>query len=133
MATDTEKVRVLIPDTEAVFDGETLFSDDDIIVYLEIAGNNVLRAASYAVLAMATSEAIISKVIRTQDLQTNGATLAEALRKHAEFLRLRAEDSENFYFGVVYPDYDPVMPELTEFSYNYWLNDPGYGNGGYGN
>lgn len=120
MATDIEKVRVLIPDTEAVFDGTTLFSDDDIITYLEIANNNVLRAASYAVLAMATSEAIISKVIRTQDLQTNGATLAEALRKHAEYLGKKADLNDNFYFELVANPDSRLIPELTEEPYPVW-------------
>lgn len=113
MATDIEKVRVLIPDTELVFDGATLFSDADITTYLEIANNSPLRAAAYAVNAIATSEAIISKVIRTQDLQTNGAALASALLKHAEWLNARADKEESFYLDTVYTE---VMwtPEGTE-------------------
>ena len=120
MATDIEKMRVLIPDAEQIYDNDYLFDDDDLQTYLEVANGNPLRAAGYAVMAIATSEAIISKVIRTQDLQTNGATLAEALRKQAELLFKRADDDEakadGFYMNIV--DYDGVWPrpELTEFA-----------------
>lgn len=115
MATDIEKVRVLIPDTEAIFDGEKLFTDEDITTYLEISGGSVLLAASYAVLAIATSEVLISKVIRTQDLQTNGAAVAEALHKKAAALALRADKEDAFYLDVITTE---VMwtPEGTEQS-----------------
>ena len=91
MATDIQKMRVLIPDNEQIFDGDYLFSDNDLNAYLEVANNSVLRAASYAVLAIATSEAMISKVIKTQDLSTNGAAVADALRLTAKQLADRAD------------------------------------------
>ena len=75
MATDIQKMRVLIPDNEQIFDGDYLFSDNDLNAYLEVANNSVLRAASYAVLAIATSEAMISKVIKKNDILRNCVVL----------------------------------------------------------
>ncbi len=122
MATDIELVRTLIPDTEAIFgpsENETLFSDGDITNYLTVGGN-VLRAAGLAVYAIATSEALISKVIRTQDLQTDGAKVAEALMTKAKALMDRAdvEDVQGLsYFDII--DYGEgwsiYPPELTNY------------------
>lgn len=122
MATDIEKVRVLIPDNEQIFDGDYLFSDNDLNAYLEVANNSVLRAASYAVLAIANSEAIISKIIKTQDLSTNGAAVADALRLTAKQLADRADKEDElageFYLNVVDYGVGTTRPELTEW--NYW-------------
>lgn len=84
-STDIAKVRALIPDTEQVVwedgaDPEFLFSDAHIQAFLDTAGGSVLRAAGFAVMAVAGSEALISKIIKTQDLATDGASLATSLR-----------------------------------------------------
>lgn len=117
-STAVQKVRILIPDTEQVFDGETLFSDAELEIYLEI-GVSPLRAAGLAMIAISNSEAMISKVIRTQDLQTDGAKVAEAMRKNAETLFARAdkedEAANGFYFNIVDYNNTPTRPELTEF------------------
>ena len=122
MATDIQKMRVLIPDNEQIFDGDYLFSDNDLNAYLEVANNSVLRAASYAVLAIATSEAMISKVIKTQDLSTNGAAVADALRLTAKQLADRADKEDDlageFYLNIVDYGVEQNRPELTEW--NYW-------------
>ena len=78
MAEPKDLVRTLIPDTEAVFGDakdEYLFPDEQINNLLEIAGGNVLRAAGLAMIAVGNSEALISKVIKTQDLSTDGSKL----------------------------------------------------------
>ena len=122
MATDIQKMRALIPDNEQIFDGDYLFSDNDLSAYLEVANNSVLRAASYAVLAIATSEAIISKIIKTQDLSTNGAAVADALRLTAKQLADRADKEDDlageFYLNFVDYGYGTTRPELTEW--NWW-------------
>ena len=122
MATDIQKMRVLIPDNEQIFDGDYLFSDNDLNAYLEVANNSVLRAASYAVLAIATSEAMISKVIKTQDLSTNGAAVADALRLTAKQLADRADKEDElsgeFYLNVVDYGVGQSRPELTEWNWN---------------
>lgn len=118
MATDIEKLRVLIPDGEQIYDGEYLFSDEDLTILVEAARGSVLRAAGYAKIAIGDSEALISKVIQTQDLRTNGAAVAEAFRKSGEALLKRADQEDEldngFYFNIVYPN-QPRVPELTEF------------------
>ena len=122
MASDIEKMRVLIPDNEQVFDGDYLFSDNDLNAYLEVANGSVLRAASYAVLAIANSEAIISKIIKTQDLSTNGAAVADALRLTAKQLADRADKEDDlageFYLNIVDYGVGQNRPELTEWNWN---------------
>jgi len=120
-------IRALIPDTEAIFgdgDDETLFTDTEIGDYFTAGGSNILRAAALACLAIGTSEAIISKVIRTQDLQTNGPAVAAAMAKKAELLfdRADAEDraTDRGYFDIVdYGEGWKPVPELTEWNWSY--------------
>lgn len=104
------QVRLLISDVGAI----PVLSDDQIKGYLARWGLaptdaptervGIARAAADALDAIATSEALISKVIRTQDLQTNGAETAAALRAHAKSLRDRADqdefDDDGTFFGV---------------------------------
>lgn len=111
------QVRLLIPDTD---ESNLIFEDSQIAGYIQMArDNNLKRAAALAVDAIATSEALISKVIRTQDLSTNGAAVANALREHAKNLRQQADedddnDGSSFFFDYV--PFDPYGkgPELTE-------------------
>lgn len=122
MAGTIGQVRLLIPDTEAVFDGTTLFTDEDITGYLTIAGESALRAAAYAILAIANTEALISKVIKTQDLSTDGSKVADALRRTADVLLARADREESmadeFYYEVVDYPTGYELPELTEWNWN---------------
>lgn len=122
MATDIEKLRVLIPDNEQIFDGNYLFTDGDLTTYMEI-GVNVYRAAGLAMIAIANSEAMISKVIKTQDLMTNGAQVADAFRRNAQIMFDRAdkEDDEanGFYVDIVDGFAGPwPKPELTEWNWS---------------
>lgn len=103
--TDEGKVRLLIADTD---ENNLLFSDSQISGFLGIARNgSVKRAAADALDAIATSEALIGKVIRTQDLQTDGAKLADALRKHATELRRQADDDDADDGGASFFDIVP--------------------------
>lgn len=54
----------------------------------------VWRAAADALDAMATSELLTSKKIRTQDLSTDGPAVAAELRRKAAELRLRADEAD---------------------------------------
>lgn len=54
----------------------------------------VWRASADALDAMATSELLESKKIRTQDLSTDGVSVAAELRKKAAELRLRADEAD---------------------------------------
>lgn len=101
-STPLGQVRLLIADlNEASF----LVSDDQLQGYLAL--NRGARRAAAAVLdAMATSEVMVSKVIKTQDLSTDGAKVAAELRAQAAALRAQAdaEDaavSEDDFFAFV--------------------------------
>ncbi|MER2142189.1 MAG: hypothetical protein ABS888_00230 [Eubacteriales bacterium] len=96
------QVRLLIADlgTPPLLDDETLQG------YLVLEGQNVLRTAATALDAMATSDILISRKIRTQDLQTDGPAVAAALRAQAQALRIRADEAdakaeEESFFDII--------------------------------
>lgn len=127
MATEPKDlVRILIPDNEAVFGDakdEYLFEDADIEKFLEIANGSILRAAGLAMIAVGNSEALISKVIQTQDLKTDGSKLQSQWREsgQAMFDRADKEDAQNAagYFDII--DYGEGWgsdrAELTEHGF----------------
>lgn len=115
--------RTLIPDVETVFGeggDETLFSDSEITDFITAGGSNVLRAAAFACLAIGTSEALISKRIHTQDLQTDGPAVAKAMLDKAALLFSRA-DADDAVLNIGYFElidfgegWGTYPPELTE-------------------
>lgn len=115
--TDVGKVRALIPDVEEIDYDDSgtasfLFASEQIEALLGINGDNVRRAAADALDALATSEAYISKVIRTEDLQTDGAKVANAISLRAQRLRDAADADEERElednFKII--DYHPRPP-----------------------
>lgn len=116
--TDEGKVRLLIADTD---ENHLIFADAQITGFLAIARNgSVKRAAADALDAIATSEALIGKVIKTQDLQTDGAKLADALRKHAAELRRQADDDDDTDGGASFFD---ILPGPRRRSYTGELDE----------
>lgn len=113
-ATDEGRVRLLLNDVSAPW----IFNDAEITAFLDMEGGSVKRAAAQAIDTNADNEALASKVLRSQDLQTDGAKLADSLRKRATELRRQAdeagEDGDNFYFDVVDLE-DHCGPELTGY------------------
>lgn len=114
--TDVTRVRALIPDLELVPNSlrpgspvEYKFSDEAIAVYIELAKGNLFRAAAFAVSAQAMTEAEIGKVITTEDLSTNGATVMNAMQPRAVWLFSLADkfdaDADDAGFNIV-PMYD---------------------------
>lgn len=105
-STTIGQVRLLVPDTEQLGDSPTyLFSDPQIQALLALYSNNVKRAAAQAKLVLATSEALINKVIKTYDYQTDGAKLGAELRAQAADLRAEADrddlDDASDTFSIV--------------------------------
>jgi hypothetical protein len=95
------QVRLLIPDVEQLDNladptasAAYLFNDSQIQAFLTLYSNNVKRAAAQAKLVLATSEALINKVIRTADYTTDGAKLGAELRAQAAELKSEAEKDE---------------------------------------
>lgn len=100
-STAVGQVRLLIPDVEQLSNladstasPAYIFNDSQIQAFLTLYSNNVKRAAAQAKLVLATSEALINKVIRTADYTTDGAKLGAELRAQAAELKAEADKDE---------------------------------------
>lgn len=85
--TNNGRVRLLINDTD---DLDPVFDDEEIDAFLSMEGDSVKRAAAQALDTIADDEALTSKVVRSQDVSTDGATVAAGLRQRAVALRAQA-------------------------------------------
>lgn len=104
---EQDDVRLLIADTDPA---NRIFSTRQIAQFLRLNNDHVRRAAAQALDVLAANEALVSKVIKTQDLSTDGAKTADALRKQAAELRRQAdagegEDDDATGFEIV--EYEP--------------------------
>lgn len=100
--TPIKHVRVLIADmaTPPLIDDQTLQTYLELQGWADGARWAVYRAAADALEAIAVSEVLVSKKIRTQDLSTDGPAVAEALRKLAAGLRDQADNEDPDFGGV---------------------------------
>lgn len=111
------QVRLLINDVD---ENAQVFSDNELNAFLALERGNAKRAAAQAIDAQATNEALALKVLKDHQVTTDGAKLADAMRRHADSLRKQARDDEDdaddgFFFGVVdIVDGNRRRPELTE-------------------
>ena len=115
--TDRGRVRLLLNDIDSAAE---VFTDDELDAFLDMEGS-VKLAAAQAIDTNATNLVLASRVLRTQDLSTDGAKVADAMRKHAETLRAQAEreetdtDAAEDSFTLVSPvSRSTRPPELTE-------------------
>ena len=111
------QVRVLIPDLRKLEDlrdlrnePRYLFADDEILAFLAVNNGNVKRAAADACDAIGMDKALQLLVLKTDDKQTDGAKLLDAIVKRAKTLREQAkeDDDSNLSFDVIMPSYEPV-------------------------
>ena len=111
------QVRVLIPDLRKLEDlrdlrnePRYLFTDDEILAFLAVNNGNVKRAAADACDAIGMDKALQLLVLKTDDKQTDGAKLLDAIVKRAKILReqAREDDENNLSFDVIMPSYEPV-------------------------
>jgi hypothetical protein len=112
--TQVRQVRLLIADTDQA---NQLLTDLQLGDLLALEGHVKLAAAA-ALDVIATSEVLVSKVIRTQDLATDGAKVAAALHAQAEAFRAQVAESgdldDDASFAVV--EFRPACgPELTDW------------------
>lgn len=119
--TDAGRVRLLLNDVdETAF----VFTDDEIDAFLALEGDNVKRAAAQAIDTNADNEALASKVLKDHQLSTDGAKVADALRKRAAELRRQADqgdaDSDDGAYFDISATFGTADPELTG-SPNWWL------------
>ena len=122
------QVRLLVSDVNA---DNLILTDEMVAGYLARYGvapdgpvtprAPINRAAADALDAIASSEALVSKVMQTVDgLQTDGAKVANSLRTRADSLRRQADRDEgqtedgtqDAYFGVV--GFNPCPPTSRE-------------------
>lgn len=82
-------VRLLVTDVDET---DPLFTDAQITAFLNLEQLNTRLAAAQALDAIARSEVLVSKKIRTQDLQTDGPAVAAELRASATELRRQADE-----------------------------------------
>lgn len=109
-----DQVRLLVNDRPAIGDDPNrVFTDDEIDAFLTLEGDVVKRAAAQALDTIADDEALTSKVIRTQDLATDGAKVADSLRKRAAALREQADVDDEGFFEIV-PVNPTCVPDLTD-------------------
>jgi hypothetical protein len=116
------QVRLLIPDTEQLENTADpsaadayIFNDSQIQAFLTLYSNNVKRAAAQAKLVLATSEALINKVISTYDFKTDGAKLGAELRAQAKQLQEEADKDE------MYDSYETFIVAPLKKWDNEWL------------
>lgn len=111
------QVRVLIPDLRKLEDlrdlrnePRYLFTDDEILAFLAVNNGSVKRAAADACDTIGMDKALQLLVLKTDDKQTDGAKLLEAIVKRAKALREQAkeDDESNLSFDVIMPSYEPV-------------------------
>lgn len=123
-ATAVGQVRLLIPDTEQLdnpadptAEAAYIFDDHQIQAFVSLYSNNVKRAAAQAKLVLATSEALINKVIRTADYTTDGAKLGAELRAQAKQLQDEADKDD---LADSYDESFIVVPQTVKWD-NSWL------------
>lgn len=106
-ASDTPEgmVRLLLNDVD---ESRLVFTYQDIAAFLAMEGGSVKRAAAQAIETNADNELLASKVLTDHQISTNGAAVADSLRKRAASLRAQADreestaadEADGFFFGT---------------------------------
>lgn len=99
---DVDTVRLLTADISDP--PAQLFTDDQLEAFLTLEAGNIRRAAAQALDTIASSEVLVSKVITTQDLSTDGAKVSAELRARANSLREQdTQYDDGGYFEIIPP------------------------------
>jgi hypothetical protein len=86
--TPAGRVRLLAADTDET---DPVLTNDQVDAFLAIEGDNIQRAAALALETIAVDQALVLKVIKTLDVSTDGAKVADTLLKRAAVLRAQAD------------------------------------------
>jgi hypothetical protein len=114
VATDRGKVRLLCTDTDEAGGADAqFFQDDEIDVFLDLMGSNILRAAAVALLTIAAQEVLLMKRITLLDLSTDGPAEAAALRELANTYQEKADLAEASEVGGAFDYAEMVVDEFT--------------------
>ena len=84
LATDTGKVRLLIPDVKP---GKMRYTDEDLRVLLELEDGIIKGAAALALETMASSKAAAVAYVETNAIKLDSSKPADILLKRARMLR----------------------------------------------
>ncbi len=87
LTTDVGRVRLMIPDR---IEAEHVFEDEELEAFLALEGT-IKAATALALETIASDHAMVLKVVRLLDLQTDGARVSDALLKRAAQLRAQNE------------------------------------------
>ena len=109
------QIRLLIADVD---EAAPLLDDAMLTGFLALAGGNVKLAAAAALEAVASSEVLVSKKIRTQDLATDGPAVAAELRAQAASLRAQAAADADVEDEGVFDVVD-TLPSATRPEHTY--------------
>ncbi len=104
LATDAEKLRLLISDTGGDSGTDYIFNADEIDTFLELEPT-LYRAAATALRTLAANEALVQKRIKFLELSTDGPAVSKELRAAAQDFENRADVS----------DEDDVLPVFANF------------------
>ena len=106
-------VRIMIPDAEAVYgpaSNEYLFTDDEIKLFLTVGQGNAMWAAGLAMIAVGNSEAMVGKVIRNYETETDASKLQREWRMAGDALvkagREEVARGEVGIFEIVHPEWE---------------------------
>lgn len=118
MATTEERALVRLYIADLGTGDEQLLSDDQLNALVTANAGALRLAAADALEAIAASEVLVSKKIRTQDLSTDGPAVSAELRalaKQHRALHQEGIDAEDDgFFDVVDTIPSRCRPELTE-------------------
>ncbi len=90
------QVRLLVFDTDIA---NATFSDEEITALLGLNASDIRLSSAQAVDIIAANEAYTQKVLKTLDVQTNGAKTANALFDYAKELRRQAYEGSGDMVG----------------------------------
>lgn len=106
-------VRLQIPDSEPVFGDASdkyMFEDADIAIFLDQGAGNAMYAAGLAMIAVGNSEALIGKVMRNYETETDASKLQKEWRTSGiELIKIAkalVDDDDAGFFIVAYPEWD---------------------------
>lgn len=106
-------VRLLTTDLD---EEDPLLTDAQVTALLSLTNQDKRLAAAQALDIIARSEVLVSKKIKTQDLQTDGPAVAAELRASAAELRRQSNEAEGDSesgFDIVGFDYDAAAGDVS--------------------
>ena len=111
-----DDVRLLTADLDP---DSPVLTDDQYVKLLRLYTGDTRRSAARALRVMAASEVLISKVIKTQDLSTDGRAVSAELRALADQLDAEAAEAEaaagGSYASYIPPGYTGYGLEGVEY------------------